>query len=248
MKNKSTILEMDLSDEAELFRMTSAYYKKNGLDMTVKVLEKIMSTLSKREQPHRAKPDIRERIIKITEANLEQIVRKVIQEQSTEFDKVGVDEWINQNDVEFRTFVAPNPYSEGDLNIGIMAVSNGQPIGFPPTDKPGDSRDGYPHYRNEMAGKLTNLIITDSSGKQIYNGKVDFLGEMKKNNWLMNESDPKGDSDRFYITLTMNDNIISAIKNSGQDLLMLNFFDSGSEVYNAAMKKYKVKGAKLSVK
>jgi hypothetical protein len=171
-----------------------------------------------------------------------------ISEQSTEFDKVGVDEWVFQNDVEFNAFVAPNPYSEGDLKIGIMAVSNGQPIGFPVTDKPNDPRDGYPHYRNEMAGKLSTLIITDSSGKQIYNGNADFLGEMKKNNWLMNETDPNGDSDRFYITLTDNDEILSAIKNSGQDLLMVNLFDTGSEVYNDAMKKYKVRGTKLSLK
>jgi hypothetical protein len=92
------------------------------------------------------------------------------------------------------------------------------------------------------------LMITDSSGKQVYNGNVDFLGEMKKNNWLMNETDPNGDSDRFYITLTDNDEILSAIKNSGQDLLMVNFFDTGNEVYNDAMKKYKVRGTKLSLK
>lgn len=171
-----------------------------------------------------------------------------ISEQSTEFDKVGVDEWIYQNDVAFNAFVAPNPYSEGDLKIGIMAVSNGQPIDFPVTDKPNDSRDGYPHYRNQMAGKLSTLMITDSSGKQIYNGKVDFLDEMLKNGWQVSDTDPNGDSDRFYITLTDNDEILSAIKNSGQDLLMVNFFDTGNDVYNAAMKKYKVRGTKLSLK
>ena len=54
MGRKSIILEQ-YGDEVELFKLASSYYKKNGKEMTVKVLEKILQTLSKRDEPHRAK-------------------------------------------------------------------------------------------------------------------------------------------------------------------------------------------------
>jgi hypothetical protein len=56
MGRKSIILEQ-YGDEVELFKLASSYYKKNGKEMTVKVLEKILHTLSKRDEPHRAKSD-----------------------------------------------------------------------------------------------------------------------------------------------------------------------------------------------
>jgi hypothetical protein len=54
MERKSIILEQ-YGDEVELFKLASSYYKKNGKEMTVKVLEKILQTISKRDEPHRAK-------------------------------------------------------------------------------------------------------------------------------------------------------------------------------------------------
>ena len=54
MGRKSIIIEQ-YGDEVELFKLASSYYKKNGKEMTVKVLEKILHTLSKRDEPHRAK-------------------------------------------------------------------------------------------------------------------------------------------------------------------------------------------------
>ena len=54
MGRKSILLEQ-YGDEAELFKLASAYYRKNGKVMTIKVLEKILHTLSKRDEPHRAK-------------------------------------------------------------------------------------------------------------------------------------------------------------------------------------------------
>lgn len=54
MGRKSIILEQ-YGDEVELFKLASSYYKKNGKEMTVKVLEKILQTISKRDEPHRAK-------------------------------------------------------------------------------------------------------------------------------------------------------------------------------------------------
>jgi hypothetical protein len=54
MGRKSIIVEQ-YGDEVELFKLASSYYKKNGKEMTVKVLEKILQTLSKRDEPHRAK-------------------------------------------------------------------------------------------------------------------------------------------------------------------------------------------------
>ena len=54
MERESIILEQ-YGDEVELFKLASSYYKKNGKEMTVKVLEKILHTLSKRDEPHRAK-------------------------------------------------------------------------------------------------------------------------------------------------------------------------------------------------
>jgi hypothetical protein len=54
MGRKSIILEQ-YGDEVELFKLASSYYKKNGKEMTVKVLEKILHTISKRDEPHRAK-------------------------------------------------------------------------------------------------------------------------------------------------------------------------------------------------
>jgi len=56
MGRKSIILEQ-YGDEVELFKLASSYYKKNGKEMTVKVLEKILHTISKRDEPHRAKSD-----------------------------------------------------------------------------------------------------------------------------------------------------------------------------------------------
>jgi len=53
---KKMILEQ-YSDEVEMFKLASDYYKKNGLEMTVKVLSKIISTLEKRETPTRAPKD-----------------------------------------------------------------------------------------------------------------------------------------------------------------------------------------------
>ena len=53
---KKIILEQ-YSDEVEMFKLASDYYKKNGLEMTVKVLNKIISTLEKRETPTRAPKD-----------------------------------------------------------------------------------------------------------------------------------------------------------------------------------------------
>jgi hypothetical protein len=54
MGRKSILLEQ-YGDEAELFKLASSYYRKNGKVMTIKVLEKILHTLSKRDEPHRAK-------------------------------------------------------------------------------------------------------------------------------------------------------------------------------------------------
>jgi len=54
MGRKSILVEQ-YGDEAELFKLSSAYYRKNGKAMTIKVLEKILHTLSKRDEPHRAK-------------------------------------------------------------------------------------------------------------------------------------------------------------------------------------------------
>jgi hypothetical protein len=54
MGRKSILVEQ-YGDEAELFKLASAYYRKNGKAMTIKVLEKILHTLSKRDEPHRAK-------------------------------------------------------------------------------------------------------------------------------------------------------------------------------------------------
>ena len=54
MGRKSIIVEQ-YGDEVELFKLASSYYKKNGKEMTVKVLEKILQTISKRDEPHRAK-------------------------------------------------------------------------------------------------------------------------------------------------------------------------------------------------
>ena len=54
MERKSILVEQ-YGDEAELFKLASAYYRKNGKVMTIKVLEKILHTLSKRDEPHRAK-------------------------------------------------------------------------------------------------------------------------------------------------------------------------------------------------
>jgi len=54
MGRKSIIVEQ-YGDEAELFKLASAYYRKNGKVMAIKVLEKILHTLSKRDEPHRAK-------------------------------------------------------------------------------------------------------------------------------------------------------------------------------------------------
>ena len=48
MGRKSIIVEQ-YGDEVELFKLASSYYKKNGKEMTVKVLEKILHTLSKIE-------------------------------------------------------------------------------------------------------------------------------------------------------------------------------------------------------
>ena len=54
MGRKSILVEQ-YGDEAELFKLASSYYRKNGKVMTIKVLEKILHTLSKRDEPHRAK-------------------------------------------------------------------------------------------------------------------------------------------------------------------------------------------------
>lgn len=54
MGRKSIIVEQ-YGDEAELFKLASAYYRKNGKVMAIKVLEKILHTLSKRDEAHRAK-------------------------------------------------------------------------------------------------------------------------------------------------------------------------------------------------
>ena len=54
MGRKSILVEQ-YGDEAELFKLASAYYRKNGKVMAIKVLEKILHTLSKRDEPHRAK-------------------------------------------------------------------------------------------------------------------------------------------------------------------------------------------------
>ena len=54
MRRKSIIVEQ-YGDEAELFKLASAYYRKNGKVMAIKVLEKILHTLSKRDEAHRAK-------------------------------------------------------------------------------------------------------------------------------------------------------------------------------------------------
>ena len=54
MRRKSIIVEQ-YGDEAELFKLASAYYRKNGKVMTIKVLEKVLHFLSKRDEPHRAK-------------------------------------------------------------------------------------------------------------------------------------------------------------------------------------------------
>lgn len=53
MSNKKLILEQ-YSDEIDLFRLANSYYQKNGLEMTVKVLSKIIETLENRKKGHRA--------------------------------------------------------------------------------------------------------------------------------------------------------------------------------------------------
>ena len=55
MKRKSIILEQS-RDEIELFKLSNSYYKKNGKENTIKVLEHIIKVLSKRDMPHRPEP------------------------------------------------------------------------------------------------------------------------------------------------------------------------------------------------
>jgi hypothetical protein len=52
MERKSIILEQS-RDEIELFKLASSYYKKNGKENALKVLEHIIKVLSKRDMPHR---------------------------------------------------------------------------------------------------------------------------------------------------------------------------------------------------
>jgi hypothetical protein len=52
MERKSVILEQS-RDEIELFKLASSYYKKNGKENALKVLEHIIKVLSKRDMPHR---------------------------------------------------------------------------------------------------------------------------------------------------------------------------------------------------
>ena len=57
MSNKK-ILKEQYGDEVDLFKLAVSYYKKNGIEMTKKVLSKIIDTLEKRETPNRAPKDI----------------------------------------------------------------------------------------------------------------------------------------------------------------------------------------------
>jgi hypothetical protein len=57
MSRKKIITEQ-YSDEVDLFKLSLSYYKKNGMERTKKVLNKIMDTLEKRETPDRAPKDI----------------------------------------------------------------------------------------------------------------------------------------------------------------------------------------------
>jgi len=183
------------------------------------------------------------KVIKLTEADLEKIVRRVIKEQSTEFDKLGVDEWIHQNDVEFRVFLAPNPYGDGELKIGIQAISNGQPIDFPYDDEYNKS-----WYEAEMASKLTTLVITDQTGKEVYRGKLKFADISDYDTTVYDNNQTP---DKFFKELESGDEAIEAIqreKQKGANMLFVNIMDTGNEIYNAAMTKYKVKGAKLMLK
>jgi hypothetical protein len=183
------------------------------------------------------------KVIRLTEADLEKIVRRVIKEQSTEFDKVGVDEWIYQNKVEFRVFLAPNPYSDGNLKIGVQAMSKGQPIEFPYDDETNKS-----WYEQEMAGKLSTLVIADQSGKEVYRGKLKFVDMSDSDTTVY---DNNATPDKFFKELEPGNEVIEAIqreKQKGVKMLFVNILDTGDEVYNAAMNKYKVKGAKLMLR
>ena len=53
---KKILLEQ-FSDEVDIFKLVSSYYNKNGLEMTKKVLNKIIETLEKRQTGHRAPKD-----------------------------------------------------------------------------------------------------------------------------------------------------------------------------------------------
>ena len=57
MSNKK-LLKEQYGDEVDLFKLAVSYYKKNGIEMTKKVLSKIIDTLEKRETPNRAPKDI----------------------------------------------------------------------------------------------------------------------------------------------------------------------------------------------
>lgn len=56
MSKRNLIMEQ-YSDEIELFKLASSYHKKNGLEMTLKVLSKIINTIQKRETPSKAPKD-----------------------------------------------------------------------------------------------------------------------------------------------------------------------------------------------
>lgn len=51
---RKKIITEQFTDEVDLFKLASSYYKKHGIERTKKVLIKIMDTLDKRGIPTRA--------------------------------------------------------------------------------------------------------------------------------------------------------------------------------------------------
>ena len=121
--------------------------------------------------------------------------------------------------------------------------SNGQPIEFPYDDETNKS-----WYEQEMAGKLSTLVIADQSGKEVYRGKLKFVDMSDSDTTVY---DNNATPDKFFKELEPGNEVIEAIqreKQKGTNMLFVNVLDTGNEVYNAAMNKYKVKGAKLMLK
>jgi ABC-type thiamine transport system substrate-binding protein len=99
-----------------------------------------------------------------------------------------------------------------------------------------------------MAGKLSTLVIADQSGKEVYRGKLKFVDMSDSDTTVY---DNNATPDKFFKELEPGNEVIEAIqreKQKGVKMLFVNILDTGDEVYNAAMNKYKVKGAKLMLR